>query len=78
MATANQVYGDLNRAGDVMTVFGEAPFEVLFRARSGSRDDRRWRTGGYSAVYDSGRHRKSENRSPVGEHRGNDETGIDN
>lgn len=25
----NQVYGDLNRAGDVMTVFGQAPFDVL-------------------------------------------------
>jgi cytoskeleton protein RodZ len=25
-----QIYGDLNRAGDVMTVYGIAPFEVLF------------------------------------------------
>jgi len=25
----NQVYGDLNREGDVMTVFGQAPFDVL-------------------------------------------------
>lgn len=26
----DQIYGDLNRAGDVMTVYGIAPFEILF------------------------------------------------
>ena len=28
--TGNEIYGDLNRAGDTLIVFGEAPFEVLF------------------------------------------------
>lgn len=29
-ANGEKIYGDLNRAGDVMTVYGSAPFDVLF------------------------------------------------
>ena len=29
-ATGSEIYGDLNRAGDTLVVYGKAPFEVLF------------------------------------------------